>query len=591
MKGWTQHPISTNRLVEFADLYVFTFVDGTQLFLTSFDQDVHCAGPFPGTNLLANNYRNQDFLFRRGPAIERSSITWQAGVKPSEVKLRISSDQRFLTRNLFNWQQAAQRGLLDWATVKIWRAYGPFTYGPDGSATAPFVLGGPHGNVVVPLFLGYIGEFANISRYGLDMTLYDARILLNQNAPRHVFTHHCRWTLYDAGCTLNRANFGVASTILPGSTQNVILCSLPQQLSGYFDLGYMQVTSGDNVGFRADILFHIAAGASYAKIVLADGAIGYWRLNDPIGSTTAHDSTGNGYTGTITGFVGAVTPGGPALINGDGTAGSFMFTPQWVSYPASDAQKNGGSVRLPIPTPRSFPSYAGGVTMEWVMNCQFQPPSGVMAPAAIFDSAPGQLFSLRGWDRGTAAIGSGQFTMYGEWLPGFNAGDSIKTVGSPMHYIICFRAQRIIDVYVNGNLVVSSGASGGDFQGFSWGTSTSNMGSSSLSPIPFSIGEVFNLDQSAQRWLYGNLAEFAIYDYAFSPDQALLHAAAFNSAPVNLSSAQLNLLEPLPQPVKPGDTIIVYPGCDWTLRTCVKKFNNEANYGGFPQIPEQEAGW
>lgn len=37
--------------------------------------------------------------------------------------------------------------------------------------------------------------------------------------------------------------------------------------------------------------------------------------------------------------------------------------------------------------------------------------------------------------------------------------------------------------------------------------------------------------------------------------------------------------------LKVGDWITVYPGCDRTSLTCQQKFNNLANYGGFPHLP------
>lgn len=36
----------------------------------------------------------------------------------------------------------------------------------------------------------------------------------------------------------------------------------------------------------------------------------------------------------------------------------------------------------------------------------------------------------------------------------------------------------------------------------------------------------------------------------------------------------------------PGDVVVdLYPGCDHNLPTCIAKFSNELNYGGFPWIP------
>lgn len=37
-----------------------------------------------------------------------------------------------------------------------------------------------------------------------------------------------------------------------------------------------------------------------------------------------------------------------------------------------------------------------------------------------------------------------------------------------------------------------------------------------------------------------------------------------------------------------GDEITLYPGCDKIRATCKDKFNNEANFGGFPYVPDPE---
>ena len=42
---------------------------------------------------------------------------------------------------------------------------------------------------------------------------------------------------------------------------------------------------------------------------------------------------------------------------------------------------------------------------------------------------------------------------------------------------------------------------------------------------------------------------------------------------------------PLQSPPAPGDTFTVYYGCDHTPGTCQSKFNNLANFRGFPYVP------
>ncbi len=47
--------------------------------------------------------------------------------------------------------------------------------------------------------------------------------------------------------------------------------------------------------------------------------------------------------------------------------------------------------------------------------------------------------------------------------------------------------------------------------------------------------------------------------------------------------------EPTPTAPSPGDTVTLIYGCDKTLATCLNRFNNLANYFGFPYIPPEEA--
>ncbi|HET9285423.1 MAG TPA: DUF2163 domain-containing protein [Candidatus Angelobacter sp.] len=45
---------------------------------------------------------------------------------------------------------------------------------------------------------------------------------------------------------------------------------------------------------------------------------------------------------------------------------------------------------------------------------------------------------------------------------------------------------------------------------------------------------------------------------------------------------------PLPFAPNTGDSFIAYPGCDKTQATCTTKFNNLANFEGFPYVPAPE---
>ncbi|MBK3396416.1 DUF2163 domain-containing protein [Methylobacterium ajmalii] len=49
--------------------------------------------------------------------------------------------------------------------------------------------------------------------------------------------------------------------------------------------------------------------------------------------------------------------------------------------------------------------------------------------------------------------------------------------------------------------------------------------------------------------------------------------------------ASLDLWEPMPAPISPGDTFQVVAGCDKSLASCRDKFANVLNFRGFPDLP------
>ena len=46
---------------------------------------------------------------------------------------------------------------------------------------------------------------------------------------------------------------------------------------------------------------------------------------------------------------------------------------------------------------------------------------------------------------------------------------------------------------------------------------------------------------------------------------------------------------PFPAPVAVGDTFTIVAGCNGLKSTCISKFNNLVNYGGFEFIPGTDA--
>jgi uncharacterized phage protein (TIGR02218 family) len=104
---------------------------------------------------------------------------------------------------------------------------------------------------VIYLFEGCVEE-PMPSRTQVTMKLHSDLELLNIYMPRNVVRPGCGIDLYDARCGLVKASFTVSSSAATSSTKTQILCGLAQA-AGYFDLGTIEFTSGQNNGVKRTI--------------------------------------------------------------------------------------------------------------------------------------------------------------------------------------------------------------------------------------------------------------------------------------------------------------------------------------------------
>jgi hypothetical protein len=141
------------------------------------------------------------------------------------------------------WLAALRAGVLDGAIVAVDRA---FIDNRAGMRQAPRQLS-PLG--VVNIFTGRVAE-VDLGRSNAVISINSHLELLNVTMPRNLFQAGCRWTLFDAGCTLVAANFAVAGTLAatPGSNPISVTVAAPGG-SGTYALGRILMTSGANAGF------------------------------------------------------------------------------------------------------------------------------------------------------------------------------------------------------------------------------------------------------------------------------------------------------------------------------------------------------
>jgi len=137
--------------------------------------------------------------------------------------------------------EAVRQGVFDGAELTYLGAYWPV-----GAYANPVIPTG-----TVKKFVGNVGQ-VNISRNLATFTINSYLEILNQNLPINLFQATCVNTLYDASCTLLQSNFQTSAMAGSSCTQSTINATL-SQASGYFNLGVITFTSGENEGVSRTI--------------------------------------------------------------------------------------------------------------------------------------------------------------------------------------------------------------------------------------------------------------------------------------------------------------------------------------------------
>lgn len=226
-----------------ADLYTFTFVDGSVLRYCSGDADLTVSG----------------HVFKcggqTGPYIERSGdhgkVSWKTGLEVDTLQFSVIPG----AATVFGLPllQAARLGKFDGAELQLDRAYMP-TYGDVSVAGGTLIL-----------FIGRVAEI-DMGRTNAVFNVNSHLELLDIQMPRNLYQAGCVNTLYDTSCTLLKSAFTATSSANSGSTQSVINTTMGQA-SGYFDLGGITFTSGQNAGFSRSVKAYVHGGTSTISVI------------------------------------------------------------------------------------------------------------------------------------------------------------------------------------------------------------------------------------------------------------------------------------------------------------------------------------
>lgn len=243
-----------------ADLYTLELSDGSFLRYTTADVDIAVfidvfgstvTDVFTLTDIFSSNtWDSQGPRFDDGqsPASAHWKVgldvdTWQVKVMPRAYDPFTATDFPDLIGSTA-WLAAAAGGFLDGAVMTVERAFlaaWPTPWVPTVPATST-------GTIIV-----FIGRMAavDVGRSFAILNANDYRELLTMAMPRNLYQSGCRFTLFDSGCSLSAAAFGVNGTVVAVSG-NEITTNIAGA-TGYYDLGRIVMTSGLNDGFGRQV--------------------------------------------------------------------------------------------------------------------------------------------------------------------------------------------------------------------------------------------------------------------------------------------------------------------------------------------------
>lgn len=230
-----------------SDLFTFTFFNDLPppLYLCGTDQDI--TDPVSGITWYGSTPQlGVAWPTSRAPAhpsVTRSRWNIKNTVEVSTLEIEVNSDG---TEGGINIKALAHNGLFDGCTVTFQRAIMP-VYG-DTSLGLPTLWKGPVGPI-------------QVTARGVKLTIKAAMVKLQQYMPRNRFQLGCIHSLYDVGCTINRASFTASYTAGAGSTASFVTWggSAPASFAQY-GLGSMTFTSGDCQGQTRTIQQGFAEG-------------------------------------------------------------------------------------------------------------------------------------------------------------------------------------------------------------------------------------------------------------------------------------------------------------------------------------------
>ncbi len=204
-----------------ADLYTITLKSGAVLRYTTWDQ----------TLVVLGN------TFLTGPPnLERTAMEEKTGLDVTTIEVVIRAGLTDLVSGA-PVLQAIGQGLWDGAGFRLERLFMDANSNQIGT---------------VIRFAGVVGPVDELTHSYAKITVNSGMQYLTMQLPPMVMQPNCTHTLFDSGCTLNKANFAESNAVQGGSTMNKLI-SQSAKPDGYYDNGQILFTSGPNNGLLKSV--------------------------------------------------------------------------------------------------------------------------------------------------------------------------------------------------------------------------------------------------------------------------------------------------------------------------------------------------
>jgi uncharacterized phage protein (TIGR02218 family) len=222
--------LNSNQELIAADCLTIVQQSGVITRLTNFDVPVTVVSQYDN----ASHTFSPTFPFTRG----RTKIV--VGTEVDTLALTLQPDPVTNLLAGVPWPAAVRAGALDGAEILLEKVIMASV-----GATTPGTL---------ILFWGQAGPISS-SRSQVSIEVQSDMVRLQAQFPRNVYQPGCLHSLFDTGCTLNRASYVQTGTVVAGSTSTNVNISVVQA-NGYFDLGTITFTSGPNSGLSRLVKHH-----------------------------------------------------------------------------------------------------------------------------------------------------------------------------------------------------------------------------------------------------------------------------------------------------------------------------------------------